>query len=182
MILTIINMVVFCDIINFMKLIRIINPENVSEEEVKSYRTREAGRAVVFDDDNKVALLHVANENYYKLPGGGIEEREDKIIALYRECQEEIGCNVEIIKEIGSIVEYRKIFNLKQTSYCYLVKVKGEKGAPEFTNDEKEKGFEQVWLTYDEAIKALKESVATSVEGGEYIVPRDLAFLEESKS
>lgn len=165
-----------------MNLIKIINPENVSEEEVKNYRTREAGRAVVFNNDNKVALLHVTNENYYKLPGGGIEEGEDKIIALYRECQEEIGCNVEIIKEIGSIVEYRKIFTLKQTSYCYLVKVKGEKGSPDFTDSEKEKGFEIVWLNYDKAIKALNESMATSFEGGKYIVPRDLAFLEESKS
>ena len=165
-----------------MKLIKIINPENVSEKEVKSYRTREAGRAVVFDQDKKVALLHVTSENYYKLPGGGIEEGEDKIIALHRECQEEIGCDVEIIKEIGYIVEYRKIFTLKQTSYCYLVKVKGIKGVPEFTEEEKEKGFEQVWLTYDEAIKALNESITTSVEGREYIVPRDFAFLEEGRS
>ena len=165
-----------------MKLLKTINPENVSEEEVKSYRTREAGRAVVFDKDGNVALLHVTNENYYKLPGGGIEEGEDKIIALYRECQEEIGCDVEIIKEIGYIIEYRKIFTLKQTSYCYLAKVKGEKGIPDFTDSEKEKGFEIVWLSYDQAIRVLNESKAGSVEGGSYIVPRDLAFLKESKN
>lgn len=165
-----------------MKLLKIINPENVSEEEVKDYRTREAGRAVVFDSDGKVALLHVLNENYYKLPGGGIEEGEDKMTALYRECQEEIGCDVEIINEIGFIIEYRKIFTLKQTSYCYLVKVRGEKGNPDFTESEKEKGFEVVWVSYEEAIKALNESKAVSVEGGSYIVPRDLAFLEESRS
>jgi 8-oxo-dGTP pyrophosphatase MutT (NUDIX family) len=96
-----------------MKLIKIINPENVSEEEVKGYRTREAGRAVVFDDEGKVALLSVSKENYYKLPGGGVEEGEDKITALHRECQEEIGCDVEIVNELGFIVEYRKIFTLK---------------------------------------------------------------------
>jgi 8-oxo-dGTP diphosphatase len=164
-----------------MKLIKIINPENVSEEEVQSYRTREAGRAVVFDNDNKVALLHVTKENYYKLPGGGIEDGEDKISALYRECQEEIGCDVEIINELGFIVEYRKIFTLKQTSYCYLAKVKGPKGKPDFTDSEKEKGFEVVWLSYEEAIKALNDSKAVSVEGGSYIVPRDIAFIEEAR-
>lgn len=165
-----------------MKLIKIINPENISEEEVRSYRTREAGRAVVIDGDNKVALLHVTKEKYYKLPGGGIEEGEDKITALYRECQEEIGCDVEIIKEIGSIVEYRKIFTLKQTSYCYLAKVKGEKGNPDFTESEKEKGFEVVWLSYEEAIKVLNSSKAVSVEGCSYIVPRDIAFIEEARN
>ena len=164
-----------------MKQLKLINPENVSEEEVKSYKVREAARAVVVDEDGKIALLHVAKENYYKLPGGGIEEGEDKMKALERECQEEIGCAVEVMSEVGSIVEYRKIFSLKQTSYCYVAKLKGLKGETSFTDDEKENGFEQVWLSYDEAFKALTESKATSVEGSGYIVPRDTAFLEEAK-
>lgn len=164
-----------------MKLIKIINPEDVSEEEVKSYRTREAGRAVVFDVENNLALLRVSKENYYKLPGGGIEEGEDKMIALYRECKEEIGCDIEVIKELGFIVEYRKIFTLKQTSHCFLAKVKGPKGKPDFTDSEKEKGFEVVWLPYNEALKALNEGKASSIEGGSYIVPRDIAFVEEAK-
>ena len=164
-----------------MKELKLINPENVTEEEVKGYRVREAARAIVVDEDGKIALLHVTNENYYKLPGGGLEGSEDKLIALQRECQEEIGCDVEVINEIGSIVEYRKIFNLKQTSYCYLAKLKGEKGTPDFTDHEKEKGFKQVWLTYDEAIKSLIESTVANMEGSAYIVPRDTAFLEESK-
>lgn len=165
-----------------MKLLKTINPEDVSEEEVKNYRTREAVRAVVFDEKGNVALLCVSKENYYKLPGGGIEDGEDKITALYRECQEEIGCDIEIINELGFIVEYRKMFTLKQTSYCYLAKVKGEKGKPDFTDGEKEKGFKVAWLSYEEAIKALNDSKAISVEGGSYIVPRDMAFIEEAKN
>lgn len=165
-----------------MKLIKLINPENVSEEEVKNYRVREAGRAVVMDDDGNVALLHVTKKSYYKLPGGGVEDTEDKMIALKRECQEEIGCDIEIIGEIGAIVQYIKIFSLKQTSYCYLAKVKGEKGKPDFTDDEKENGFEQVWLPYDEALKILSDSKATNIEGSAYIVPRDTAFLQEAKN
>ena len=98
-----------------MKTIKLINPENVSEEEVKKYRVREAGRAVVVDENGMIALLHVTKENYYKLPGGGIEDTEDKMIALKRECKEEIGCDVEVIGEVGTIVEYRKICTLKQT-------------------------------------------------------------------
>jgi len=164
-----------------MKQIKLINPENVSEEEVKNYRTREAERAVVFDEEDKIALLYVSKENYYKLPGGGIEEGEDTMIALHRECQEEIGCDIEVINELGFIVEYRKIFNLKQTSYCYLAKVKGQKGTPDFTDSEKEKGFEVVWLSYEEAVKGLNDSKAVSIEGSSYIVPRDIAFIEEAK-
>lgn len=165
-----------------MKQLKLINPENVSEEEVKNYPVREAGRAVVFDEDGKVALLFVAKENYYKLPGGGIEGGEDKMTALQRECQEEIGCDVEVLNEIGFIVEYRKIHTLKQTNYCYLAKVKGEKGTPDYTDDEKENGFKQVWLPYEEALKTITETKANNIEGGSYIVPRDTAFLKEAKN
>jgi len=101
--------------------------------------------------------------------------------ALKRECLEEIGCNVEVINEIGVIVQYIKIFNLKQTSYCYLAKVKGQKGMPDFTENEKKKGFKQVWLSYDEAFKALTESKATSIKGSAYIIPRDTTFLKEAR-
>lgn len=163
-----------------MNLIKLINPENVSEEEVKKYRTREAVRAIVVDKNGLIALLFVSKEKYYKLAGGGIEDKENKMTALNRECIEEIGCDIEVLNEIGFIVEYRKIFTLKQTSFCYLAKIKGDKRKSSFTEDEKEKGFEQVWLSYNDALKVLKESQATSFEGSKYIVPRDIAFLEEA--
>ncbi len=45
-----------------MKLIRTINPEGVTEEEVASYRVREAVRSVVVDANGLIGLLHVSNE------------------------------------------------------------------------------------------------------------------------
>jgi len=165
-----------------MKQLKLINPDNIAEDEAKNYRIREAGRAVVIDENGMIALLHVTKKSYYKLPGGGIENGEDKMIALRRECQEEIGCGIEVIGEIGIIIEYRKKSKLKQTSYCYLAKVKGEKGKPDFTDGEKEKGFEQVWLPYDEALKVMRESNTTNIKSSVYIVPRDIAFLEEAKN
>lgn len=164
-----------------MKQILTLNPEKVSREEIKNFRIRRAVRAIVSDKDGAVVLLHVAKDKYYKLSGGGIEKSEDRIVALKRECQEEIGCDVEVIGEIGIIIEYRKTFNLKQTSYCYLAKVKGEKGKPDFTDDEKENGFEQIWLPFEKALNVLSSSKATNIEGSTYIVPRDTAFLEEAK-
>lgn len=165
-----------------MKNLKLVNPENVSDEEAKNYQTREASRAIVFDNENKIAFLYVSKKQYYKLPGGKIEEGEDKILALQRECKEEIGCNIEIICEIGSVVEYRKIFKQNQISYCYLAKVKGQKETTDFTDKEKERGFKLVWLTYSKAIAALNESKIVSDEGGLYIIPRDMAFLEEAKN
>jgi len=160
-----------------MKWLALVNPEYVSEEEGVSYLVREAARAVVVDRDLRLALLHVSRDGYYKLPGGGMEEGEDDVTALRRECREELGCELEILGEIGMIVEYRKMFSMKQVSYCYFARVQGSKGKPTFTLKEKEEGFEVVWLPYTEALKVMVYSNATTLEGREYIVPRDTIFI-----
>jgi 8-oxo-dGTP pyrophosphatase MutT (NUDIX family) len=164
-----------------MNNITLINPENVSEEEASNYKIREASRAVVFDDDRNVALLHATKYNYYKLPGGGIEKGEDQEMALKRECSEEIGCNVEIESDLGTILEYRKKFNLKQTSYCYIAKVVGDKGIPHLMEDEIEEGFQTVWLPIDEASDKVSGGQREIYEA-QYMIVRDTMIIETAKS
>lgn len=167
-------------------MLKLINPENASETEAEKYRLRTAARAVVLDENNKIALLYVSKFQYYKLPGGGVEPGEDLALALERECIEEIGCKVEVLQELGSILEYRKSFGLKQTSHCFLAKVLGEKGESNFTEKELSHGFEIQWFDYEEALEKLKNSRTDLVPDGffpmaSYVVPRDIAFLEEAK-
>ncbi len=164
-----------------MKELILLNPENVSEEEVKTYSTREAARAVVFDKENNIALLHAIKTDYYKLPGGGLDDDTNKVTALKRECREEIGCDVEVMGEIGLVNEWRRFCNLHQISYCYFAKVVGEKGIPDFTESEIAEGFEVVWLPYNEALDIIKRSKAEQIESKEYMVPRDIAILEAAR-
>ncbi|KKU62400.1 MAG: hypothetical protein UX87_C0049G0001, partial [Candidatus Amesbacteria bacterium GW2011_GWA1_47_16] len=161
-----------------MKQLALINPENVSEQEANDYFVREAVRAVVLDENNHVALLYVAKEKYYKLPGGGIEAGEDKAAALRRECQEEIGSEIKVVGELGYIVEYRKFSSLKQTSYCYLTQLKSKTGSTQFTDEEKHNRFKSVWLPIPEALRVLSAITAIGIEGRDYISPRDTAFLK----
>ena len=163
-----------------MQQIKLINLENVSDNEADKFAVRKAARAVVFDKDGLVALLHATKNHYYKLPGGGIEPGETNEEALKRECKEEIGCDIEIAGELGFTVEYRKKYNLNQTSFCYIAKVVGEKGVPQLEPDEIAEGFETVWLPIGEAIKKVKESTPT-VYDGPYMVARDTAILESIK-
>lgn len=163
-----------------MKLLQLLNPENVTEIEASKYQNRKAVRAIVFDQQNRVALLNVGRDKYFKLPGGGMEVGENRLATLKRECREEIGCNIEITGEVGKIIEFRKFCALKQTSYCYLAKLKGEKGRPEFMEDEVEEGFEEMWVSRDRALKLLCHNPGIILESRAYIVPRDIIFLSEA--
>jgi 8-oxo-dGTP diphosphatase len=161
-----------------MKEIAFLNPENATKDEVKSYTVREAARAVVYDEDNTLALLHATATDYYKLPGGGLDDDVDKITALKRECIEEIGCDIEVLQELGLVNEWRKIYKIHQVSYCYLARLVGEKGTPDFTESEIAEGFAVTWLPYSEALEALKSSTADHIGAKAYMVPRDIAILE----
>jgi len=142
-----------------------------------AYSIRKAARAIVLDDLNQVALLKVGKHNYYKLPGGGIEEGEDKIEALHRELAEELGCKAEIIDEVGQIIQYLDQKKLVQTSYCYLAKQIGERTTPDFTEEELADGFEIRWTKdINEAITLVENSQADDYSG-QSIVKRDLALL-----
>ncbi len=162
-----------------MKIIKIIQANNFTDEEISKFQIRRAARAVVFDKDKNIGILFVSKLNYHKLPGGGLEGDENIEEALKRECLEEIGCNVEVVRELGEIIEYRDKWSLKQNSYCYVANVVGEKGSPDFTKEEISNGFEIKWVSLDEAIKLLEGDAPEGYEGG-FIQIRDSLFLRES--
>ncbi len=164
-----------------MKLITTINPENISEAEAATYAVRRAARAIVRDGEGNIGILFVSGKNYHKLPGGGIEAEESVLDALRRECKEELGCEIEIGEEVGEIVEYRKMFRLKQASFCYLSRVVGEKGQPSFTEEEQENGFKIEWFSLERAMAILSADRTEDYEGTLYILSRDRAFLGAAK-
>ncbi len=164
-----------------MKTLRLINPDTVSEETTKAFKHRLAARGVVFDPDGNVAVLPVSNHDYFKLPGGGIEKGEDEVSAFRRECLEEIGYDVEVIAELGMIVEYRSEFSLIQTSYCYAGKVIGARQETAFTEHEISQGFKQpLWVPFEKAHELISTSTPNNYEGG-FIKERDTLIMETAK-
>ena len=149
------------------------------EDDIKceKYNIRKAARSVAFNDENKIAILNVSRYNYHKLPGGGIEDGEDIYEALRREMLEEVGANIEVTGEIGTIIEYRNKFELLQISYCYKANIVGELMSTNFTDKELSGGFMLEWRTLDEAIEMLKSDKPANYEG-EFIIKRDLEFLK----
>jgi 8-oxo-dGTP diphosphatase len=145
------------------------------------FRKREAARAVVFDSEGKVALLHVGLHKYHKLPGGGVDEGEDIPAALERELMEEIGCKAEVTAEVGSTIEHRNKFEMVQTSYCFVANQVGEKGQPDFTAKELREQFAIVWADDIDHAIALLEADDTDDYEGKFITIRDTALLKKAK-
>ncbi len=165
-----------------MEVIKIIRETDVGESfpAPSGYEERMAARAVVFDADGNVTLLHVTKKGYHKLPGGGVEAGEDLEDALVRELREEIGCSVENLRELGIIEEYRNKFGQHQISHCFLADLSGEKGAPDFDLGEVADGFEPIWMSLEDATKTLEDEAASVDEyGGKFMCLRDSTFLKE---
>jgi 8-oxo-dGTP diphosphatase len=63
---------------------------------------RNAARTVIVDKGNNlIALINVRDGEYYKIPGGGVDDGETEESAAIREAMEESGCKIEIIDKIG---------------------------------------------------------------------------------
>lgn len=109
-----------------MKLLATITNKEIFDKEIKfngKYSLRTAARAIVLDKNNNIAILHTKNYGFHKLPGGGVKSNENIANTLRRELIEEIGCEVEIIGEIGRIIEIKNKYKQKQIFYCYIAKV-----------------------------------------------------------
>lgn len=160
-----------------MRLLATIKPEEVTAKKAKEFRRRQSARAVVFDASGNIALLHVTQHSYHKLPGGGIMPNEDTVAALRRECLEEIGCSIELTGELGRVIEYRPRYRIRQESFCYLARLVGTKGEPRLTNDELRDGFVTVWLPIHQAIETVASDRSDNYQW-RFIQVRDLTFLQ----
>lgn len=147
----------------------------------ESFTPRSAVRAILLDG-SRVCLIHVSEHGYYMLPGGGIDDNEDKELALARELQEEVGCRAKVATEIGSIVIYNDRWHTKQTDFCYsLNKTEGLAGAA-ITDFEASEGHRVVWASNIEEAINLVETAQPVARDGKLIQARDLLFLKTFQS
>jgi 8-oxo-dGTP diphosphatase len=169
-----------------MKLLKELRDLEVTGKKIpkskEDYTIRIAARAIILDEKGNIAILSTPKSKHYhhKLPGGGVEGEEDIIVTLKREIKEEVGCDIKIIQEVGEIIEYKNDYNQKQTSHCFLVRLKGKKGKPNFTKEEKEAGYEVKWLSFKDAIRLFEDNVPEDYTA-KFIRLRDYTFLSESK-
>lgn len=146
--------------------------------EYESFTYRPAVRAVVQDEDGRIALMYIKKWDYYMLPGGGIDEGEDNEHALSREILEELGCEVEVKEVLGKIETYFDRWQQKQVDYCFVAQKLKNANAASLSPFENEERFEQVWAQDLQHAYHLLTQSSPENRDGKLVQARDVRFLE----
>lgn len=133
-----------------MKLLKILDSGGYTEDMPLIYK--QTVRAIIVKD-GKIAMQR-SRDGEYKIPGGGLEEGEDRLEALCREAMEEAGLKIvqNSVVDLGEMIELRcdrfdEGKKFERHTYYYLCQVTDERFPLTLTQSEKEKGFECVWET-----------------------------------
>ncbi len=151
---------------------------NEYEQLEETYRLRKSARAILLNAEGNMATQYLNTYTFHKLPGGGVESGESTEEALKREVREEVGCECEIVRPVGLVIEYRNKYQLMHLSYCYIADVRGEIGLPKLEKGEVEEGQETLWLPPAVVLEKMKTDVPGKFEG-HFILRREISFLEE---
>ena len=125
---------------------------------------RPSVRAVIIRN-GKVAMVHSLKYDYYKFPGGGIEDGESLIDALIRETAEEAGLAVDkaSIREYGYVHRVQKSDRddadlFIQDNYYYICDANEERIPQRLDDYEAEEGFTLEFADVSRAITTNRES------------------------
>ena len=109
--------------------------------------TRNSARSIIIRD-GKVAMIHSLKYDYYKFPGGGIENGEDPVEAMIWETQEEAGLVVipESVREYGYVHRIQRSGKditecFVQDNYYYLCDVMEHLTSQHLDDYEAQEGF-----------------------------------------
>lgn len=143
--------------------------------------SRYGSRGVLIDDELNVAMMYMSNLNLYKLPGGGVNEGEDRKKAFLREIREETGYEAEILHELGYIEEHKKRNDYFQLSYCFIAKTRNDPIPAMLTKEEKQLGMTVKWMKLDAALQRMNNlEINCDDYSTKFMLLRDRTILEKA--
>ena len=162
-----------------MKLIKeIIDQDIIHTAGRANVIPRYTSRAILFNHISQFAVMYSPKFKLYSLPGGGIEDGENKEEAVKREILEETGYHCEIVNELGYVYENRAHCNFEQYSYYYIAKTVGSQSQICLDECECESKMEVQWHTLEKVIQLIVTPVHDTVQK-KFIQAKDTAALYE---
>lgn len=131
-------------------------------------------------------LLVVTSYGDYKIPGGGVNEKEAIEETLTREFLEETGYKIRTVgKKLGSIIErkidkYEENTIFEMTSHYYLCEISDDVQVEQNLDEyETKQGFSPIWVTIEEAILNNEALLKEGESDTSYWVYRETLVLKE---
>ena len=119
----------------------------------RSYVERPGAYAVIRDGPDVLVTEQAAPEREFQLPGGGIDAGESPLAALHRECREETGWRIRVLRRIGAYQRYAYMpeYGLWAHKVCtvYLARPVRRLGPPT------EPGHRAIWMPIPTALALL---------------------------
>lgn len=146
--------------------------------------TRPIARAVVMDENQNIAILPIDRDDlfgkwqYYELPGGGLQEKEEPLEGAIREIHEEVGVIAEEIVKLGIVEDYYNSIHRKNINHYYLLKVV-KKAHRHLEAYEKKMICNVEWVPIEEAIHKFENMPNQGVPI--LVKQRELPILKEAK-
>lgn len=115
---------------------------------------RTSARGIILTEQNKAVLIRrvKGGNEYYVIPGGGVEEGETPEVAVVREADEELGVQVSVQKRIHEV--RLKLGDVDTLQVFFLCKHEGgEIGTgkgPEFSKNDPQNVYEVVQVDKDQ--------------------------------
>ncbi len=165
-----------------MKLLKTHYHPGVLPLENKTVFIRLATRSIVTKGDS-ILLMYTQRYEDYSLPGGGLDEHEDKTQGMKRELTEETGAqNIHNVKPFGVYEEYRLWYKpdfdvQHMISYCYTCDIDKELGTPQLESYEMKNGMDARWINIHEAIAHNENTMSISTKKG-LSIERELFLLK----
>lgn len=146
---------------------------------------REIVRAVVVDADGTYYFNRLERDDVFchgtviETAGGGVEEGEELTAALRRELREELGAEVEILAEIGTVSDYYNLIHRHNINHFYLCRAVSF-GETAMTEDEVHTfHLSTLKLSYEEAVAEYERCCDGSL--GRLIAARELPIVKRAK-
>jgi 8-oxo-dGTP diphosphatase len=116
----------------------------------RTYRDRLGAYAVIRDGNDVLVTEQAAPQREFQLPGGGVDPGEGMLAALHRECLEETGWRIRVLRRLGAFQRYVYMpeYDVWARKVCsiYLARPVVRLGAPS------ERGHAAVWMPIATAI------------------------------
>ena len=142
-------------------------------------------RAIVFDDEGRLYFTRITRNDHFgkatliETSGGGVEKGEALLPAIHRELKEELGAEVEVVAEIGTVSDYYNLIHRHNVNHYYLCRALAFGETHRMPDEIEDFHMATLRLTAEEAEAEYRRLACTPI--GRLIANRELPVLQRAR-